>query len=214
MKHYRSFVTPGCGSPIGRCVHAMENAMLRIFLFFASLAACTPSPQDAAMRKTSPVLEVTAQGSGEIRSQGQGLVVPSPTGQDGDDRQKAAQGPIAEPVSAAENLAPAIPVLVPAVPANLSADAVGRRTLSTAFVMVGPDGHLTVELRSGRVLLLRDVVMHPKDYCGRQVLGGLPGKRYCGSYADVGAARPGGIPIADDASATSIGPEPNPSHRE
>jgi hypothetical protein len=66
--------------------------------------------------------------------------------------------------------------------------------LSTAFVMVGPDGHLTVELRTGHVLVLRDVVMRPKDYCGVQVLGGPAGKRYCGGYAEVAAARPGGAP--------------------
>jgi len=69
--------------------------------------------------------------------------------------------------------------------------------LSTAFVMVGPDGHLTVELRSGRVLVLRDVVMRPKDYCGAQVLGGRPGTRYCGGYAEVAAARPGGTTAAE-----------------
>jgi hypothetical protein len=57
---------------------------------------------------------------------------------------------------------------------------------------VGPDGHLTVELRSGRVLVLRDVVMRSGDYCGVQVLGGPAGARYCGGYADVAAARPGG----------------------
>jgi hypothetical protein len=64
--------------------------------------------------------------------------------------------------------------------------------LSTAFVRVGPDGHLTVELRDGRVLVLRNVVMRPKDYCGAQVLGGKAGAKYCGGYADVAAARPGG----------------------
>jgi hypothetical protein len=69
--------------------------------------------------------------------------------------------------------------------------------LSTAFVMVGPDGHLTVELRNGRVLILRDVVMRPKDYCGVQVLGGPAGARYCSGYAEVAAARPGGAPAAE-----------------
>lgn len=65
--------------------------------------------------------------------------------------------------------------------------ALGRRTLSTAFVRVGPDGHLTVDLQDGRTLVLRDVVMGPKDYCGVE----LSGKRYCGGYAEVAAARPG-----------------------
>jgi len=66
--------------------------------------------------------------------------------------------------------------------------------LSTAFVRVGPDGHLTVELRDGRAMVLRDVVMGPRDYCGVQVLVGPAGKRYCGGYGDVAAARPGGGP--------------------
>jgi hypothetical protein len=66
--------------------------------------------------------------------------------------------------------------------------------LSTAFVRIGPDGHLTVERRDGRVLVLRDVVMRRKDYCGVQVLGASAGAKYCGGYAEVAAARPGGAP--------------------
>jgi hypothetical protein len=58
---------------------------------------------------------------------------------------------------------------------------------------VGPDGLLTVELRNGRVLVLRNVVMRRKDYCGVQVLGGPAGGQYCGGYAEVAAARPGGV---------------------
>jgi hypothetical protein len=81
--------------------------------------------------------------------------------------------------------------------ADSPAEAQGRRTLSTAFVMVGPDGHLTVELRDGRAMVLRDVVMRPGDYCGVQVLGGSAGTRYCGGYGDVAAARPGGAPAPD-----------------
>jgi hypothetical protein len=71
-------------------------------------------------------------------------------------------------------------------------EALGRRILSTAFVRVGPDGHLTVELHDGRVLVLRDVVMGPKDYCGAHVAGGSAPVRYCGGYAEVAVARPGG----------------------
>jgi hypothetical protein len=96
-----------------------------------------------------------------------------------------------EPVSAAENPAPALP-------ADSPAEAQGRRTLSTAFVMVGPDGHLTVELRNGRVLVLRNVLMRPKDYCGLQVLGGQAGAEYCGGYAEVAAAQPGGAPAPEE----------------
>lgn len=97
----------------------------------------------------------------------------------------AARGPIPAPVSAAG-------IAAPAPPADTPAAALGRRTLSTAFVRVGPDGHLTVDLQDGRALVLRDVVMRPKDYCGVQ----LSGKRHCGGYAEVAAARPGGAPAA------------------
>jgi hypothetical protein len=92
-----------------------------------------------------------------------------------------------EPESAADNP-------VPAVPADSPAEAEGRRTLSTAFVRVGPDGRLTVELRNGRLLVLRDVDLRAKDYCGVLVVGGPVGSRYCGEYAEVAAARPGGAP--------------------
>ncbi|HEX8225167.1 MAG TPA: hypothetical protein VF605_15225 [Allosphingosinicella sp.] len=69
--------------------------------------------------------------------------------------------------------------------------------MSTAFVMVGPDGRLVVELRDGRVLGLRDVVMRRKDYCGALVSGGKAGGRYCGGYAEVAAARPGAAPAPE-----------------
>jgi hypothetical protein len=83
--------------------------------------------------------------------------------------------------------------------------------------MVGPDGHLTVELRDGRAMVLRDVVMRPRDYCGVQVLGGLAGKRYCGGYGDVAAARPGGGPnpgAPDPATLDPVEPGRGPSRRE
>lgn len=78
-----------------------------------------------------------------------------------------------------------------------SREAQGRKTLSTAFVRVGPDGHLTVELRDGRAVVLRDVVMRPRKFCGVHVLGGPLGTQFCGGYADVAAARPGGAPASD-----------------
>lgn len=83
---------------------------------------------------------------------------------------------------------------LPAVRADSPAEAEGRRILSTAFVRVGPDGRLVVELRDGRALLLRDVVMRARDYCGVQLVGGKAGGQYCGGYADVAAARPGAPP--------------------
>lgn len=67
------------------------------------------------------------------------------------------------------------------------AEALGRRTLSTAFVRLGAGEVLTVELHDGRVLALRDVVMRAKDYCGVLVEGG----KFCGGYAAVAAARAG-----------------------
>jgi hypothetical protein len=82
----------------------------------------------------------------------------------------------------------------PVLPADSLQEAEGRRILSTTFVRVGPDGLLTVELRSGRALVLRDVTMRRKDYCGVQVLRGHAGAQYCGKYSEVAAAKPGGPP--------------------
>ena len=74
------------------------------------------------------------------------------------------------------------------------AEAQGRRILSTAFVRLGPGEHLMVELHNGDVLNLRDVTMRQADYCGVQVSGTSAPAKYCGGYADVAAARPGGAP--------------------
>ena len=90
--------------------------------------------------------------------------------------------------------------------ADSPAEAEGRRTLSTAFVRVGPDGHLTIELRDGHAMVLRDVVMRPRDYCGVQVLGGSAGARYCGGYGDIVAARPGGAPAPDALNPAALNP--------
>lgn len=101
--------------------------------------------------------------------------------------------------------------------ADSPAEAQGRRTLSTAFVMVGPDGHLTVELRDGRAMVLRDVIMRPRDFCGVQVVGGSAGKRFCSGYGAVAAARPGGAPIPDapgPAALDPVEPERSPSKPE
>ena len=81
--------------------------------------------------------------------------------------------------------------------ADTPAEAAGRRIISTAFVRLGPDGYLTVELRTGTTLVLRNVVMGPKDYCGAQVAGNPPSAKFCGGYAEVVAARPGGGPPLD-----------------
>jgi hypothetical protein len=75
------------------------------------------------------------------------------------------------------------------------AAAEGRRTLSTAFVRVGPDGQLTVKLRDARVLVLRNVVMNAADYCGELVSVMPTASKFCGNYADVAAAQAGGGPV-------------------
>lgn len=111
----------------------------------------------------------------------------------GGEQQPAAMGPSREAPPAAEN-----PVPVRSGPeADSPAAAQGRRILSTAFVRVGPDGRLAVELRDGRQLVLRDVVMRAEDYCGVLVLGDGAGSRYCGGYAEVAAARPGAAPVPE-----------------
>lgn len=165
--------------------------MLRILLpCFAALVACTPSPQETTMRNPSLAPVTAARESSKTHTEG--------------------QGSIPEPVSAAENRAPA-------PRADSPAEAQGRRTLSTAFVMMGPGGHLTVELRNGRAMVLRDVVMRPRDYCGVQVLGGSAGTRFCGGYGDIAAARPGGVPAPDAPNPANLNPvEPgrSPSKRE
>ena len=105
----------------------------------------------------------------------------------------------------------------PAPRADSPAEAEGRRTLSTAFVRVGPGGHLTVELRDGRAMVLRDVVMRPRDFCGVQVVGDSAGRRYCGGYGDIAAARPGGAPAPDAPNPATLNPvEPgrSPAKRE
>ena len=145
------------------------------------------------MRKSSPSSGTIVQSSNETGPKGQASANWTPAGHDSDDRANAAQGPLPEVVSAAENLA-----LVPAltVPADLSADALGRRKLSTAFVRMGPNDYLTVELRNGHVLALRNVVMHPKKYCGAQVPDAPRTVNYCGLYSDIAAVQasvPGGF---------------------
>ena len=109
----------------------------------------------------------------------------------------AAVAPPPESIVEAGSLAPATN--------DTPADAVGRRTLSTAFVQVGPDGYLTVSLKDGRVVVLRNFVMGPKDYCGTRGAGASAGKKFCGGYADVAAASAGGGPVLDPAAKPAPG---------
>lgn len=159
--------------------------MIRILpSFAAALVACTPS-QDSAMH--DPVEDPrTTNGPGKVAPDVSGGTV-NPAKRVAEQQERAALGPVPEPASAAENLAPTLP-------ADSAREAEGRRTLSTAFVRVGPDGLLTVELRNGRVLILGNVVMRRKDYCGVQVPDGRAGAQYCGEYSEVAAAHPGGAP--------------------
>ena len=163
--------------------------MTRLFsALAATLAACTPSSQDNAMHSSNPAQATEAEGSTETGAKVQTTGAASNPGSGrAADQDRAALGPVPEPVSAEENPAPA-------APSDPPAEAIGRRTLSTAFVRVGPDGLLTVELHDGRVLVLRDAVLRRTDYCGVQVVGGAGGAKYCGGYAEVAAARPGGVP--------------------
>ena len=142
------------------------------------------------MRNSTPVPGTTASDSSETGTDGGSSATPVPSGRDGADPDRAAVGPAREAASAAENP-------LPGRRADTPAEAEGRRTLSTAFVRVGPDGLLTVELRDGRVLLLRNAVLRPRDFCGTQVSGGKAGAQYCGGYAEVAAARPGGVPAPE-----------------
>lgn len=159
--------------------------MIRILpSFAAALVACTPSPQESTVHGPGEDSGGASNSRSEVRSDAAGDGQ-KPAARVAGEQEAAAPGPAAESVSAAENPAPA-----PSKASSTAAE--GRRTLSTAFVMVGPDGLLTVELRNGRVLVLRNVAMRRKDYCGVQMLRGGAGAEYCGGYADVAAARPGG----------------------
>jgi hypothetical protein len=159
--------------------------MIRILLSLAATpVACAPPPQETAMQSFS------RKPSGDVAKVAE-------------DRRQAALAPSPEPVSAAENP-------LAGAPADALAEDRGRRILSTAFVRVGADGRLTVELRSGCVLVLRDVVMRRKDYCGLHVSNGQA-TRYCGGYAEVIGARPGGqLPAEPD----RAGPHPLKSPRD
>lgn len=161
------------------------------------------------MRGSSSKSKITVEGSSQATSGVQASRGPGSTELGAADQSRAPSGPIVQPVSEAKNLAPGRR-------ADSPAEAEGRRTLSTAFVMVGPDGHLTVELRNGRALVLRNVVMRPRDYCGAQIVGGQAGKQYCGGYAEVAAARPGGGPPIEDRDLTanrSLEPSREPANR-
>lgn len=117
-----------------------------------------------------------------------GLPVPGTTmlGRGADFATPAAQGPSTVPISATAD-----PIVSTSTrPADKFSENRGRRIFSTAFVRMGPGGHLSVRHYDGRELVLRDVTMRAKVFCGRLVSGEAMGKIYCGNFADVAAAQP------------------------
>jgi len=136
------------------------------------------------MHNTTPATGMPALGSGDASPASESSRVPGET----PDAAGAKVGPIPVPVPVTGNP-------LPGGHRDSPAEAQGRRTLSTAYVMLGPGGLLAVTLRDGRALVLRDVVIGPKNYCGRYVTGGKPGGNFCGGYAEVAAAEPSGPPL-------------------
>lgn len=140
------------------------------------------------MRSSGPISTPTVQSANDARPGHQEV---------------AAQGQIVEPISAASPLSPALSL-------DSLAEASGRQILSTAFVRVGADGYMTVELRDGRILVLRNVLMRSRKYCGDQGADG----QYCGGYADVVAARPGNSGVQPPATLDAGRPAPVSPDRE
>lgn len=148
----------------------------------AAAAACTPAPAGTTLGGRDQPADNAYSGVASAQS----------TRPD-----SATVGPIPEAVPVTENRLPGR--------ADTPAEALGRRTLSTAFVQVGPEGYLSVELKGGRIVVLRNVVMRPNDYCGTHALGASAGKKFCGGYADVAGARAGGGPNSDPAAQPAPG---------
>ena len=164
--------------------------MLRILLSTcAMLAACASSPQKAAMPNfsNSPGPSVNDH---RIATPERGA---SP------EARSSAPKAVPEPVTSVTGGGS---VSLP----DSAAEAQGRLILSTAFVRVGGDGRLTVELRNGQVIVLRNVTMQPKTYCGAHVGGDPVRNKYCGGYAEIAAARPGGTPSSAEPDSTARGP--------
>lgn len=155
----------------------------------AALTACAPTPQNNG-RASDPAERAT--------------IAAITNGTAGDATVTAAtSAPMSEPGSVAEKLYPGTSATASG---DADADAQGRRTVSTAFVRLGPGGHLLVTMRNGRELALRDVTMEERALCGVPVVGGrgerpdigdrsdagerpYAGERQCYRYAGVAAAR-------------------------
>lgn len=183
-----------------------KRVMFRLSLpVGAMLAACTPPSQKVAMPDPSANPQNAFDGSGVVRPLGAHSGEPAVKGRDRSDGTPVGQGSV-----------PASMASVKGAGAERLADspeaASGRRILSAAFVRLGPDGHLTVTLRSGRELVLRDVVMRADAFCGQEVPSGPAGAKYCGDYAQVVAARPGGAPARLEPDSAAPNPIALPAH--
>lgn len=124
----------------------------------------------------------------------------------------AATAPMPQPGSVVDN-----PYLDTAVSPSAKPDAdmaaQGRQAVSTAFVRLGPGGHLLLTLRNGSDAVLSGVTMEQRAVCGVAVvrsLGGQPGKRQCYDYAEIANARainsatiPGPVLPGSDATSSS-----------
>jgi hypothetical protein len=149
----------------------------------AALTACAPTPQnnvhapDPAERATIAAVTNGTAGNAAVTA--------------------AASAPVSNPGPVAEKLYPGTSATASE---DADADAQGRRAVSTAFVRLGPGGHLLVTMRNGSELVLRDVTMEERALCGVPVAGGRgerpdagdrsdAGERQCHRYAGVAAAR-------------------------
>jgi hypothetical protein len=72
---------------------------------------------------------------------------------------------------------------------------------------------MTVQLKSGRTLLLENVTLNPSDYCGvalaeqADLLGACTAMRtrHCGAYGQIASAEPGGSGWTFDAGGRCTG---------
>lgn len=147
--------------------------MSALWLLLAALAACTLSSQENAMHSRSLSLAAPRPDLNKAVPDGRGADAAPPAN-------RTASAPTSPETSAS------------------AAEARGRRTLSTAYVRMGPDGQLTVELLNGSVLVLRNIVMRPNDFCGVQVADTAAGAKFCGRYGNVATATPGGALVPDN----------------
>lgn len=128
----------------------------------------------------------------------------------------AVTAPMPQPVSVIDNPYPdtaASPSAKPDADTDTDMAAQGRRTVSTAFVRLGPGGHLLLVLRNGSDAVLSGVTMEQRAVCGVAVassLDGRLGKRQCYKYAEIANARainsatiPGPVLPGSDATSSS-----------